>query len=152
MPKNILTIPSVNSIDWIDYNTSPTTLVSSSTSTIPTSGITKSSTSQNFFFSLNASYADITKFSDTFDTNLTDSSGLLILMNPIIKSQSPYNLLVATSNIYTNLSTNTYNSPNFYNNYTYISLTSIKSQGLTNIFDLNPSSIATFGISNFSIV
>jgi len=89
VPKNTLTITTVNSQDWTDYVTNTSPLVSSSlsgTQTITSTGglLLSSSANQSIIFNFKALYSQTTSFSSTAGTNLTNRGGLMIMVNPLI--------------------------------------------------------------------
>lgn len=127
VPKNTLTLTSVNSKDWTDYSTAAPLVStdSSGTQTIASSGGLKraGTTSQSIIFNLKALYSDITNYSSTINTVLNNSAGLLIMMNPMISitSGSTITLQQSVGND-ASVSTRGYtiNNVNAYNNYTYL--------------------------------
>jgi hypothetical protein len=141
VPKNTLTITTVNSKDWTDYST-PTPLVSSDmsgTQTItPTGGLLLGgTTSQSIIFNFKALYSDVTNFSSTSGTNLTNYAGIMILANPLISvpSGSTVTLKQTVANdasVY--VRGYTLNTVSSYNNYTYLEFSALKSDGLFSTF------------------
>lgn len=141
VPKNTLTITTVNSKDWTDYTTNLKPLVSSvigATQTNTASGglLVGGSSDQEIIFTLKAPYASITNFSSAANTNLTYSSGLMIMMNPLISNSSAAITLKQESTNDASVSTKVYTISNSssYNNYTYVELSALKSNGILTSF------------------
>jgi hypothetical protein len=142
VPKNTLTITTVNSKDWTDYITSTAPLVSSDMSgsqTITSTGglLLGGTTGQSIIFNFKALYSDITNFSSVSGTNLTNYAGLMIMMNPLISVSSGTTVTLQQSvanDASANVRGYTLNSNSSYNNYTYLEFSALKSDGLSSTF------------------
>lgn len=142
VPKNTLTITTVNSKDWTDYTTNTSPLVSSDMSgtqtTTSTGGLLLSnSVNQSIIFNFKAAYADITNFSSAANTNLTNYAGLMIMMNPLISVPTGGTIVLkqaVANDASVSVRGYTLNSINAYNNYTYLEFSALKSNGLQTTF------------------
>lgn len=88
MPKNTLTLLTSNSKDWTDLMSLNVPLVSSVSGTsgtyTPGTGL-QTGTSQSLVFKFKAPFEDVSSFSTTPSTKITNNWGMMIMMNPKIQ-------------------------------------------------------------------
>lgn len=137
-PKNTLSIGTANTKDWTDFATNSFPLVSSTpvpSSNVPGSSLLASSTQQSLIFSLKAAYSEVTSFSSSAGTAITNNWGFLIMTNPKLTFGSSFTLAETILSGLT-ASANTVLNSSAVNQYSLIKLQGSTSNNLQTYFQV----------------